>query len=166
MKKMESNSSILKHRGKNYSLKEIKNIEIELTNFEAQVIQARLTGVSFCQIEKDKVRWHVDQIMLRGAAISGCVVPTTEFFAEIIAEEISVFILEFGYKDLTYDEILLALRINSKCGYKFPTGIELESVPFFGNCFNVDYLSKILLNYMAIRNILDRKLQNIIDGYK
>jgi hypothetical protein len=163
---MESNSSILKHRGKNYSLKEIESIEIDLTDFERKVIDSRLSGLSFGQIEENNLRWHIDQIMLRGAAISGCVVPATEFFAEIIAEEISVFILEFGYRDLSYDEILLALRINSKGGYKLPTGIELESVPFFGNCFNVDYLSKILLNYMAIRNILDRKLQNIIDGYK
>jgi hypothetical protein len=110
------------------------------------------------------MRWHIDQIMLRGAAISGCIVPGTEFFAEIIAEEITVFILDFGYRDLAYDEVLLALRINSKGGYRYPTGIELEPVSFYGNCFNVDYLAKVLVNYMAIRNLLDRKLQNIIDG--
>jgi len=103
--------------------------------------------------------------MLRGAAVSGCVVPGTEFFAEIIAEELTAFILEFGYKDLTYDEIILALRINSKGGYKYPTGVDLEPVVFFGNCFNVDYFSKILSNYMVIRTLLDRKLQNVIDGY-
>lgn len=135
-------------------------------NFEEKVIEARLTGLSFCQIEESKLRWHIDQIMLRGAAISGCIVPGTEFFAEIIGEELSEFILNFGYKDLTYAEILLALRINSKGGYKYPTGIELEPVVFFGNCFNVDYFSKVLSNYMAIRNMLDRKLQNVIDGYK
>lgn len=122
--------------------------------------------MSFGQIEKDKIRWHVDQIMLRGAAISGCAVPSTEFFAEIIADEISVFILEFGYSDLTYEEILLALRMNTKLGYDFPDGIEWEYVSFFGNCFNIDYFSKIMTNYMALRKILDRKLQNLIDGYK
>lgn len=132
--------------------------------FENKVIAARLKGFSFSQIEEDKLRWYVDQIMLRGAAISGCVVPNTEFFAEIIAEEVTTFILDFGYKDLTYDEILLALRINAKGGYTYPTGIELETIPFFGNCFNIDYLSKVLSNYMAIRNLLDRKLQNLIDG--
>lgn len=128
------------------------------------VIEARLNGVSFCQIEENKIRWHIDQIMLRGAAVSGCVVPNTEFFAEIIAEELSDFILNFGYSDLTYEELLLALRINAKGGYKYPTGIELEVIPFYGHCFNIDYYSKVLSNYMAIRNLLDRKLQNIIDG--
>jgi len=103
--------------------------------------------------------------MLRGAAICGCSVPSTEFFAEIIAEELLTFISEFGYKELTFEEILLAMRMNAKGGFKFPTGLELEVVPFFGNCFNVDYFSKVILNYMTIRKFLDRKLQNIIDGY-
>ena len=28
---------------------------------------------------------------------------------------------------------------------------------------NVEYVSKVLSNYMAIRNMLDRKFQNLID---
>lgn len=162
---MESISSILKHRGKNYSLTEISVLGIKLTDFEEKIVSARLDGLSFSQINQDKVRWNIDQIMLRGAAISGCVVPNTEFFAEIIAEELLTFILEFGYGDLSYSEILLALRVNAKGGYKFPSGVDLEIVPFFGNCFNIDYFSKVISNYKIIRNGLDRKLQNIIDGY-
>lgn len=161
---MESNSSILKHRGKSYSLKEINNLEIKLTDFENKIIEARLDGLSFNQIE-DKVRWYIDQIMLRGAAISGCAVPNTEFFAEIIADELLIFILDFGYGDLSYNEILLALRLNAKGGYKYPTGLDLEIVPFFGNCFNIDYFSKVVSNYKIMRGLLDRKLQNYLDGY-
>lgn len=146
-------------------LNEIENTGIGLTELENKIISARLDGVSFNQIASDKLRWYVDQIMLRGAAISGCVVPGTEFFAEIISEEITEFILGFGYGELTYAEILLAMRFNSKGGFKFPTGVELESVSFFGHCFNVDYFSKVLLNYYSIRKLLDRKLQNFIDGH-
>jgi len=123
-----------------------------------------LDGLSFNQIE-DKVRWYIDQIMLRGAAISGCAVPNTEFFAEIIADELLIFILDFGYGDLSYNEILLALRLNAKGGYKYPTGLDLEIVPFFGNCFNIDYFSKVVSNYKIMRGLLDRKLQNYLDGY-
>lgn len=103
--------------------------------------------------------------MLRGAAISGCAVPGTEFFAEIIADELTELILNFGYGDLTYDELLLALRINAKGGYKHPSGVELEHIAFFGNCFSIDYYSKVLSNYMMIRTYVDRKLKNFIDGY-
>lgn len=137
-----------------------------MVKFEDKIVEARLDGFSFNQIEENKLRWHVDQIMLRGAAISGCAIPATEFFAEIISEELSSFILNFGYEELTYAEILLALRINSKGGYKYPSGIEIEPVVFFGNCFNIDYFSKVMSNYMAIRNLLDRKLQNFIDGHE
>lgn len=139
-------------------------MEITLNEFENKIIKARLESVSFCQIEEEKVRWHIDQIMLKGAAISGCPLPNTEFFADVISEEIKAFILEFGYEELTYAEIILALRINSKGGLRYPSGIELEQVTFFGNCFNVDYFAKVLSNYMAIRNIMDRKFQNFIDG--
>jgi len=120
--------------------------------------------VSFCQIDENKLRWHIDQIMLKGAAISGCPLPNTEFFADVISDEVKAFILEFGYEELTYSEIILAMRANSKGGLKYPTGIELDQVTFFGNCFNIDYFAKVISNYMAMRNILDRKLQNFIDG--
>lgn len=133
---------------------------------EQKILDARVSGVSFCQISKDELQWHIDQIMLKGAAISGCSLPNTEFFAQIIGEELSEFILNFGFSELTYDELLLALRMNVKGGFKLPVGLEVEFINFFGNCFNIDFFSKIIANYMAVRNQLDRKLQNHIDGYE
>lgn len=162
---MENLAAIIKHRGKIYSLKEIPSIEIKLSDFENKIIEARLQGVSFCQIDDSKIKWHIDQIMLRGAAICGCALPNTEFFADIIGEELLDFILNYGYKELTYQEVLLALRFNAKGGFGLPTGLELEIISFFGNCFNIDYISKVLTNYGKIRTLLDRKLQNVIDGY-
>jgi hypothetical protein len=38
-------------------------------------------------------------------------------------------------------------------------------VEFRGNCFNVDFVSNVLSAYMSMRNSVDRKLQNQIDGY-
>jgi hypothetical protein len=110
------------------------------------------------------MKLDIDQILLRGAAISGCALPSTEFFAEIIGEELEIFIKDFGYSELTTEEILLAMRLNSRGDFKYP-GETIEKVIFFGNCFNVEYFSKILYNYMVLRNILDRKIQNTIDGY-
>lgn len=147
-------------------LNEIANTEIRLNDFEDKIIRARVESVAFCQIEEKLIKWHIDQIMLKGAAISGCALPNTEFFADVISDEIQAFILEFGYEELSYDEIILALRMNSKGGYRYLNGAELEPISFFGHCFNVDYFSKVLSNYMNVRNLLDRKLQNLIDGYK
>lgn len=103
--------------------------------------------------------------MLKGAAVSGCALPNTEFFAEIIAEELLSFIMDFGYSDYAYDEIILALRFNAKGGLKYPSGTVIEQVQFLGTCFNIDYFSKIMENYKIVREVLDRKFQNIIDGY-
>jgi hypothetical protein len=128
-------------------------------------LKARLSGLAFSQIDPDKVRWYIDQIMLKGAAISGCAIPNTEFFAEIIGDELLAFISDFGYGDLSYEEIVLALRINAKGGYVYPSGLELEPVSFLGHCFNIDYFSKVMSNYLKIRSLMDRKFQNIIDGY-
>jgi hypothetical protein len=104
--------------------------------------------------------------MLRVAAICGCALPNTEFFAKFIAEEITNFILCFGYADLTLEEILLAFRFNAKAGMKYPNGEQIEPIFFTGCCVNVDYIAKVLANYMSIRIFLDRKLQNKIDGYE
>ena len=147
-------------------LTEIDGLPKNLNEPERMVLEARKKGVSFCNIPEEEVRWHIDQIMLRGAAIGGCAVPNTEFFAEIIGEELQDFITRFGYAEYTYEEILLALRLNAKAGYKFQSGALMETIAFYGNCFNVDYFSKIIANYQIIRTQLDRKVQNQIDGYE
>lgn len=108
----------------------------------------------------------LDQIMLRGAAIVGCALPNTNFFADFIEHELNIFINEYGFKELTLQEVLTALRLNECSGVRFPSGVEIERVTFSGSCFNVSYISKILSNYLILRNMLDRKLQNFIDGYE
>ena len=146
-------------------LKEIEDILPKINDAEKLIFESRQKGISFCNIPESEIQWHIDQIMLRGAAIGGCAVPNTEFFAEIIGEELTYFIINSGYGELTYEEILLALRLNAKGGLKHSSGMDIEPIHFFGVCFNIDYFSKIMANYMSFRNQLDRKIQNKIDGY-
>lgn len=128
-------------------------------------MEARQDGLPFSELDEDESKTSIDQIMLRGAAICGCPLPHTEFFADIISDEIKKFVNDFGYSDLTLEEILLSLRVNSKGGLRHPSGVEIEQVGFIGNCFHVDFLSKVLNNYFAFRTNLDRKFQNHLDGY-
>lgn len=128
------------------------------------IVESRMKGVSFIDdLGREKI--NADQIMLRCASFSGCPLPNTEFFADIISEELVIFISTCGYGGLTQAEILLAIRINYNSALRFPKGLEVERVEFFGNCFNVSYVAKLLANYMQIRNMLDRKFQNYLDGY-
>lgn len=156
-------AATLKHREKSYSLQELKNT-IKPHPIEKKIIDCRCKGLSFCQLAKDELVYAIDQIMLRGAAISGCALPQTEFFAGFISSELSIFINKFGYGELTLEEILLAMRLNSK-GLWYPSGLEIDPIQFTGVCFNVNYIAKVLANYMIMRNQLDRVFQNQIDGY-
>lgn len=140
--------------------------EVELSPMEKKIIEHRTTGLSFCQISGDDLKHKIDQLILRASAIVGCPLPNTEFFADIMTDEIITFVREFGYSELTISEILFALRVNAKGGLKYPTGADVEQIPFSGNYFNVDYFSKVLSNYFIIRRIFDRKLENYLDGYK
>ena len=133
---------------------------IPLNLAERKIVEARMTGLSFGQLEEGPRRVAVDQIMIRAAAICGCILPNTEFFATFIAEEISIFILQYGYEELTLEEILLAFRLNAK------DNADVDYVSFSGSCINVDYVAKILGRYIVQRKLLDRKFQNKIDGYE
>jgi len=147
-------------------LSELPETGMRLSEIEHQIIACRLSGISFCQLSEKDIRITTDKIILNAAAITGCPTPETEFFAEILSEQIAIYIDQFGFGELTYDEIILAFRLNTKGGLRHPSGLEIERVDFFGSCFNVDYLSKILSNYMTVRNYLDRKFENFIDGYE
>lgn len=162
---MENLAEILNHRGKNYLLKDLLPT-VKLTKTEERIVEARYTSFSFCQLDESDLKISVDQIMLRVAGICGCALPNTEFFARFIAEEIATFILDFGYEELTLEEILLAFRLNAMGGYKYANGESADQIVFFGNCVNVDYIAKVLSNYMSFRKILDRKIQNKLDGYE
>jgi hypothetical protein len=116
-------------------------------------------------MDDKETKLALDQIMLRGAAMCGCALPNTDFFADFIACELEIFINQYGFTEFTLQEILTALRLNESQNLRFPSGLEIERVVFSGNCFNVAYISKVLGNYSVLRNMFDRKLQNHIDGY-
>lgn len=116
-------------------------------------------------MDEKALRVATDQIILRCSAIVGCEMPFTEMFANILSEQIISFIIGFGYNNLTLSEIILAIETNIASSLKMPAGIEVEEITFSGRCVNVTFLSKVLKNYISIRNLLDRKLQNVVDGY-
>lgn len=146
-------------------LKDLPKEKIKLSTYELLIIEARCKGVSFCSMEYDEAKPCIDKVLLNGAAITGAALPITDFFADIISFEVFTFINDFGYGEITLEEVLLALRINSKGGMRMPDGRTLETIQFYGNCFNVAFLAAVLENYNLLRITLERKLQNFIDGY-
>lgn len=142
--------------------KELKNLSI----VEKKIINARLSGLSFSEQEKKDLQLSTDQIILRCSAIYGCEMPYTDIFANILSEQIISFVNGFLYEELTLAEIILAMEINLPQTFLISNAVELDEVAFSGRCVNVSFLSRVLKNYKALRNSLDRKIQNHIDGYQ
>lgn len=136
-----------------------------LGNIENLVIDARLTGMSFSEMEDREIRVATDQIILRCSAIVGCDLPFTDMFANVLSEQIISFITKFGYLNYTVKEVLLSMEINLLHPMPGYLAVEIDEVYFSGRGVNVTFISKVLKNYRLIRNQLDRKLQNHIDGY-
>lgn len=162
---MENLAETLKHRGKNYSLRDLPK-EFKPTWVEKKIIQARLIGVSFGQMSDDEIKTCVDQMILNCSAIVGCGLPQTDYFADILTAAVKTYLVDYGYDTLTNAEVMLAMNLNEKRGIRMASGLDLESVTFAGNHFNVSYLAKVIQNYLIIRGQLDRKLQNHIDGFE
>lgn len=132
---------------------------------EQDILNERRTGISICQKEGDSLKVDVDQLILIGAALFGSAIPATEFFADIIGKELVIFIYDAEIESLTFEEMLLAMRFNTKSNFNPPKGLDIELVSFTGAYFNISFFSKIIFNYLQVRNQLDRKIQNQIDGY-
>ncbi|HRP30498.1 MAG TPA: hypothetical protein PKV73_01335 [Agriterribacter sp.] len=140
--------------------------EFKPTWVEKKIIEARLTGTSFGQMSDDEIRVCVDKMILNCSAIVGCGLPQTDYFADILTDAVKTYLVDYGYEILTNTEVMLAMNLNEKRGIRLVSGLELESVAFSGNHFNVSYLAKVIQNYLVIRGQLDRKLQNHIDGFE
>lgn len=137
----------------------------KLNDVEKKIVSARLSGLSFCELAEPDMEIVAATIIARGTAMTGCSTPQTEFSLQILRQEIIVFILEFGYMEFTESEIQLAMRLNSKAGLRHPSGLEIDQIDFKGLTFNIDYFAKVLNNYSLVRKHLDRKFENMIDGY-
>lgn len=130
---------------------------VNLSQPEKLIAVARGNGPSFDDLQPSDREVAIDKIMLRIAAICGCALPNTSFFAQIIADEISTYITDHCYGVLTVDEIILAFRFNSA---------RSEPVVFTGVCVNVDFIAKVLRFYGEKRTLFENRLKNKIDGYE
>jgi len=136
-----------------------------LTEIEQKVIHKRICGgLSFGQLSEDEKLLAADKIVAQCISICGCKPHQSEKISEVLSEELAIFIDGFGYHSLNLDEIVLALRFNTS-NLKNPSGIEIEPIIFTGYYANVNYISKVLHNYKVIRDLIDRKFQNKLDGY-
>ncbi len=122
--------------------------------------------MSISQIEVADLTEILGDVLINISVITGHKAPANELYLELLIEELKVYLYEYGFDNLTIQEIILAFRLNCKCNFRYPSGDYAEPVSIFGEYISVDYVSRVLHTYLTFRNILDSNLKNIIDGYQ
>lgn len=155
------------HRGKEYSISTFPKSKVKLKLIETLIIDIRgdQDAISFCEMTADERQIAWDNILFNGTAFTGCLVPTSDILASKISNQISNYIFSFGYKDYTAEEVNLALQLNAHNNFEELSMLDLKVVEFAGSHFNLNYLASVLGNYKKIRDFIDRKFQNFLDGY-
>lgn len=129
------------------------------------VLDARTSGeLSFSQLEEDKQHTAAFMLILRISVISGLKVPENQIFIDELASQVSKYLTKFNFKNLTESEMELALQINIPVRFSYPSGFSMEIIEPFGDAVNVTFLGKVLNNYMGLRHLVERRLQNFING--
>ena len=145
-------------------LRELKETsKLRLKETENKIISARLDGVSLNQLPETELKLDIDLLIFKICAISGADIPKTDFFADILSTEISKFLIGYGFSELTAEEILCAFRFNA-FGICYPSGDSIDKV-FFKGVLSVNLLATVINNYKCLRDSLDRKFKNEIEGY-
>lgn len=145
-------------------LKELKEVsKLRLKETDNKILTARFSGLSLNQLDRTGLKLDIDLLIFKVCAISGADLPPTDFFADILSTEISIYLKDYGFFDLTVEEVLTAFRFNA-FGVSYPSGESIEKV-YFRGVLNINLLGTVLNNYKYLRDCLDRKFKNEIEGY-
>lgn len=154
----------MNYRGNEYSLKDLPK-QINLTELEKKIISARCASQSLSSMDKIGLKNGFKSIISSCISIYGFFpINNADQFESLTSESVSFF-MSMDFDHLNFHEYHLALQLNAKGNLKFPTGVEAESVKASTTGVNVKFISDVMCLYLQFRNILDRKLQNSIDGF-
>ena len=135
------------------------------SEIDKKIILARCTGIPIYDIQENEVDASICKLMVQISCISGIGLPENESYWLVFVSELRSYLMEYGFESYTDDEIILAFQLNCGTVMRNAAGDFIEPIQLFGECISVDYVIKVLSNYRQLRNLLDRKLQNFIDGY-
>jgi len=143
---------------------------LKLNKIDKAVINARLSGDAICDIRKEELSVLADVAIFKIAAIAGLSLPTSDKFADVLNEELLILLTEFGYTDITFEELVLAFRINYQ-HYRTSGGHVFQPIIPYSTFFSINYASAVLDNYKSIRQIIERKIveqvgEDMFDKYK
>lgn len=155
----KTNREILKYRGNEFSLTTLLSEIKSLTKTERQIVEARLSESSISGSKNESGGANV--FLKKAVLICGYDLPPVD--ENDFIEELITFLIESKYGHLNFNELVLALRMNA-AGMWVPAKNETIRVEFSGKYLNINFFALVFENYLSQRNILNRKIENHLDG--
>lgn len=152
------------HRGSKYSLKDLPK-QISLTELDMKIISARCSGKSISSFQKEKLIEGFRSVASSCIVLYGFFPINNENQMALLVSEMYSYFTKMDFDHLNFPEYHLALQLNAKGNLKIPVGVDLDQVRASSNTLNVKFISDVMCLYLEMRNNLDRKLQNLIDGF-
>jgi hypothetical protein len=150
--------------GTDISLLDIPKEKIRLKPHQEMILNARVKNLALIQNNSEELTEKFNDLLPKICIITGMSMPEGQM-AELTKAEIISFLLDFGYKLLNEDEVMLAFRINAQGNARFSDGSYLTPISPIGEYLNVFYCGRVLSNYMILRNTFDSEIRNIMNGY-
>lgn len=126
---------------------------LTLTLAEDKIFEARKVGMALCDMTEKQSSVAITGIIFKVSVICGCQLPTHDAHINALEQEFMLFLNDYGYYNLTIEEILTAFRMNAN--------FQLENkIETYGTIFNIDFAGKVLTQYKDKRWALDRKIDN------
>ena len=95
----------------------------------------------------------------------GFEMPPSEKYSDTLIANLEKIIVHAGYGNYTEGEFLLCMFLNRWEKADLPASIEIETVPITGKVFNTVFFQQLLLNYAAIRKLMDSLFLGFLQGY-
>lgn len=141
----------IRRQGNTFLLTDLKEELTDLKDDELKIIEARQKGKALCDLSGDEFDAALTGIIFNISVICGCQLPTHDVHVNALEKEFTIYLKEYGYYELTPEEILTAFRMNSNFQLE-------EKIETYQAIFNLDFAGKVLTQYINKRWSLDYKL--------
>jgi len=157
-------SQILTHRGTTYFLTKFKGSRDKFRIIDNLIFDARISEIAIEDYSDEDNKKKVFEVMTRAISIYGFKPTPNEMFLNDLCDAILDHIKKFKYGHLAWDEIFLALSMNTHTDLKYPSGEDYEPIISKSQTFSVQFLAQLLGRYMIFRNHLDEMIRKMFDG--
>ena len=147
----QNSAVIIRQQGTTFSLNDLGEELKNLKSDELRIIKARETGCAISDLNKQEYEAALTGIIFNVAAMCGCQLPTHEAHVNALEKEFTIFLKDYGYDNLTPEEILTAFRMNINFQLR-------DKIEIYGALFNIDFAAKVLSQYRNQRWTLDNNL--------